>query len=404
MASVQQAYLAAGGTVVLTGDPAAPGVFRHRRLRFPAPQPDGRGGWKNATRIVELSAVGTGAEIDAAIASLHRTWVRDAWLVFRATPTSVLKQARIIDVLIKVEEYDPLLIATAGTVEVSITLTTDPHWLGVWGSWTPTLVAPEAAGHFDIPAAGGDDDALVDLRIYRNYATNGVFVGGQPAPTAGFQYADSYSGSSMETDNTWKRYPGAPAINALANRGRYIPLILSSYLGSVASSTGIRSAVSTLGYNITATIPDVTGTNRTRDTQGQLVELPRITLPSAGIPESINGDSFTTKHHIEVINDNMYYFYMLAVYRIPVDYAAIAYRGALGEGEGIVYHGDTDTIHIADADGIGGSIMAAADIMRPLRAAPGAVTRMVFGHTAESSSGNTYIAYRVRPRYLTAAG
>jgi len=47
---------------------------------------------------------------------------------------------------------------------------------------------------------------------------------------------------------------------------------------------------------------------------------------------------------------------------------------------------------------------AAADIIRPLRAAPGAVTRMVFGHTAESSSGNTYISYRVRPRYLSATG
>lgn len=396
-------YLAIGSVVVEAGSGAGP--YHVFEMQLPAPRDDGRGDFEPAVRIIRVRVTGAnpGAVSDS-VAALRRQCVRDNLITLQSATGRAMMTTRIRKAHVAEAEFDPLdrSVPDGPKMYLTLTLTTDPHWLGAWGAWTPTLVT-DPVGHFDIPAAGGEDDALVDMRIYYAYATNGIFIGGRPDPAAGFQYGDIYL-TSMETSNTWKRFPGAPAINALANRGRYIPILVASIAGDVASSTGIRSAISTLGYAITAATPDVTGSNRTRDTQGALVELPRVTLPSAAIPESINGDSFATKHHIEVVDDNMYYLHLKALYRIPVDYAAVAYRGPLAAGKGIVYHGDTDTVHIADADGIGGSIMADADIIRPLRAAPGAVTRMVFGHTAQSSASNTHVSYRVRPRYLSATG
>lgn len=406
MAQIDSAYLAAGSTVILTGNPASPGAFRQRDLRFPAPQPNAFGGWLNAVRVAELDVVGTGPEIDAAITSLHRACVRGALLSFKARSTSELRQSRIISAHIAVPDYDPSFIATAGAVQVTLTITTEPHWMPVWDPWT-TVASPTAAPyHFDVPAAGGEDDALMCLRLIPGIATNGIYVGGQPSPAAGYDYLDNTYSGTLAIDSSWKRFTsGAAAVNALANRGRHLPLAYT-VTNVVTTTMGIRSALVTAGHAIASTTP-VTGLDRIADTQGRAVEILPITLPGTSIPENINGDSFATTHYLEFTDDNINNVNLTAVQRIPLDYAALAYRAVSTAGVGIVYDGDTGCVHVADADGIGGTALTAADVIRPLRAAPNAVTRFVYGVASTTYPVNasiTALAYRVRRRYLSAMG
>ena len=398
-------HVSIGSLTLEAGSGAGP--YHITGMRFPAPAPDGRGGWEPAVRSIDVRITGTtDALLASNTAALHRACVRDNYINFRRDSTSPLLSSRIREAVVNEGAVD-LLNTLERKRYVTITLTTDSHWLAPWGSWTTITAPAPAPGHFDIPAAGGDDDALVDLRIIPGIAANGIIVGGWPNPAAGYAYSDTYSSSFEFGYPNWTRLPGAPAINSIANRGRHITVLYSS---GIATGVRVRSAISTAGYSITTAIPDVIGQERTRDTQLKAIELPIVTIPGSAIPESINGTSFTTNHHIEGIDQYGASISFGTVQRIPVDYAAFAYRGAthLPQDVGVVYSGDTDTLHIADVDGIGGSIMAGADIMRPLRAAPGVVTRMVYGFTAEAYTTayayTTKLMYRVRPRYLTAAG
>lgn len=394
-------YLAVGSLVIEDGSDAGP--YHPTGIWFPAPDPDGMGGYLPAVRRFDVRVTGTSAaSLATNTAALHQACVRDETLYFRASGSGNTRSCRIREASVVEDEVD-LLAALQFERTVTVTLTTDPHWLAPWGNWTTITVPAPAPGHFDIPEAGGDDDALMDLRIIPGIAANGIIVGGWPNPAAGYAYKDTYSSSFTFGYPNWTRLPGAPAINSIANRGRHITVLYSS---GIATGMRVRSAISTAGYAITAVIPDVIGRERTRDTQLMAIELPIVTIPGSAIPESINGTSFTTKHHIEGIDQYAESISFGTVQRIPVDYAAFAYRGDLPVDVGVVYSGETDTLHIADVDGIGGSIMAGADIMRPLRAAPGAVTRMVYGFTAEAytTAYTTKLMYRVRPRYLTAAG
>lgn len=404
MSEVVPAYLAAGTTVILTGDPAAPGVFRQRDLNMPAPQPDANGGWLGATRVIGLDAVGTAAEIDAAIASLHRACVRGEWVTHRATPTSEIRQTRIRRAHIASPEINPALLAMTGTVPVTVTLTTDPHWLAPWGAWTAISTPADAPYHFDIPAAGGEDDALVGLRLIPAVATTGIYVGGWPNPAAGYDYLDDGYTGSLVLDATWQTFSaGNSPVNALANRGQHLTLAYAASTNPITDAMYIRNNVWTIGYNY-ATPLAVYGLQRISPTLGLAVEAGRVNVPSSAIPEGINGASFTSTHLLQFTGTGT--VDLRKVQRIPLDYAALAFRTALAANKGIVYDGDTDTIHIGDADGISYAVMSGADVIRPLRAAPSGGTRIVYGLTATTYTAASIgtIEYRTRARYLSATG
>jgi len=92
--------------------------------------------------------------------------------------------------------------------------------------------------------------------------------------------------------------------------------------------------------------------------------------------------------------------------RIPVDFAAIAYRLAASGPLGLYYDADTDTPYVADADGIGPSVFEDCTINKPLRLRPGVTNRVVFGVLQGDTpvAGMTALKYRIRRRYLTATG
>lgn len=401
-------YLAIGSVVVEAGSDAGP--YHVYGMQLPAPSEDGRGGFNPAVRTIRVRVTGAnpGAVSDSA-AALRQQCVRDKLVTLQSATGRAIMTSRIREAAVVESDFDPLdrSTATGPKMYLTLTLTTDAHWLAPWGNWVTIAIPAPAPGHFDIPAAGGETDALVSLRLIPGIDTNGIYVGGQPNPAAGYDYLDdSYTGS-MEVGPTWTRYvTGAVNINALANKGRHLPLVYCESPSVVVSTMSVRSGVATLGYNIDGLAGLSEGLPRVSDTQGMAVELREVTVPSSALP-SINGDSFVFAHYIDFMDDNLPWVALRNVQRIPLDYAAVAYRAVSAAGVGIVYDGDTDCVHTADTDGIGGSVLSATDIIRPLRAAPDAVTRIVYGITAPTYSvaASLYtLAYRTRRRYLSATG
>lgn len=91
--------------------------------------------------------------------------------------------------------------------------------------------------------------------------------------------------------------------------------------------------------------------------------------------------------------------------RIPVDYAALAYRLSTSAAPALYYDGDTDVAYIADADGIGPAVLDKAEVIKPLRAKPGVSTTYVLATTHDDVAvGTASVTYKTRARYLSATG
>jgi len=400
-------YLTFGSLAIEAGSGAGP--YHVISMRLPAPDPDGFGDWRPAQREFRIRVDGANpVTVASNVAALRQSLVRGAPVTLQVAPTTVALTTRIRESSAVESEFDPLerSVSTGPKMYVTVTLTTDPHWLAPLPAWTVISSPIAAPYHFDVPAAGGEDDALLSVRFIPSIATSGIYLGGWPNPAAGYDYHDSVYSGSLSVGATWTRATtGASAINALANRGQHLPLLYSSGSG-IPASTAIRSALQTTGYAFPTAYTD-TGPARLSDTLGRAVELARVTIPGTAIPEGINGSSFTVTHFIEFNDSTLPTISPTAVARIPLDYAALAYRATTQANIGIVYDGDTDTVHIGDADGIGYAVMADADIIRPLRASAAATTRIVYGVTASdwaTSPTIGWLAYRVRRRFLSATG
>lgn len=92
--------------------------------------------------------------------------------------------------------------------------------------------------------------------------------------------------------------------------------------------------------------------------------------------------------------------------RVPVDYAAIAYRRTTAaDAPALFYDGDTDTPYSANATGIGPAVFVECEVIRPLRAKPGVATTYVLATThAANPVGTATVKYKTRARYLSATG
>lgn len=402
MASVEQIYLEAGGTIIASGSPSAPTAYKPVNMNLPQPQSNGAGGWDRAERTFHFDVTGTPSQISAATIALRRALSRGNILSFRRHAAATLNQSRISHATVHEPEYDPTKEATARTSRVVVVIATDPYWLAPWGDWTVVSVPAAAPNHFDITNPGGDTDALVSVRLIPSVATTGIYLGGYPAPAAGYDYLDGHD-ATLTLDATWKRFVSPfMSVSSRANAGRHLPLIHTSGSG-IPSTTRVRSVAKTAGYNMTAD-KEVVGL-AAPSVAGNSIELLPVMLPPAAVPSASIVADITAAHNIEMTDDNAPTVTLKSTCRIPLDYAAVLSRVTLPANQGLVYDGDVDLPFIADIDGVGYTLAGVGDVIRPLRAIPNGITRFVYGLTGTFAIGTVgTLAYRTRPRYLTAMG
>lgn len=395
-------YLAVGSTVLL-GDSNI--VYHLEEVAFPAPQPDGSGGYEPATRSIRVRVQGTtSAAVSASVTALRHQCSRGNLLTFQLDSASTVRTTRIREAYVVEEYHDPITwgLTDRPYTTLHITLTTDPYWLAPWGDWTVVSVPAAAPNHFDITNPGGDTDALVSVRLIPSVATTGIYLGGCPAPAAGYDYLDGHD-ATLTLDATWKRFVSPfMSVSSRANAGRHLPLIHASGSG-IPSTTRVRSVAKTAGYNMTAD-KEVAGL-AAPSVAGNSIELLPVVLPPAAVPSAGIVADITAAQYIEMTDDNAPTITLKSTCRIPLDYAAVLSRAALPANQGLVYDGDTDLPFIADADGVGYALAGVGDVIRPLRAIPNGTTRFVYGLTGTFATGTVgTLAYRTRPRYLTAMG
>lgn len=571
--------LAVGALVLENAAHTTP--YEVKSMRFPAPGPDGRGGWRPAVREIGIRVTGTDASsLDANVAAVHRACVRDALLSFAPSAAGTPRTTRIRDAVVAERDVDMLGIKSLERY-LTLTLTTDPHWLAPWSSET-TASLTAVPGTFVISDPGGEDDALVSMRVIASASARGLFLGAMPDAATGFNPIDDYGASGAGTADanaltgykvasmltaTMAAVGTAPAFDTNANRGTYIPIVRMDSNAASVATTAYRVVQRVTGNAISASTDVATASVTPRAVDLVATELERISVPSGGVPDletgsgwsaedalltqadasgsllvnagrgatgDLNGDLYfyqtyttavsvmltafeftvvtapttTTGWELQVIrvsdwtvlrtstvasmatgvhkvaftevetaDGDVYQFRVIApgaagfndescvidssassvyadgvagesfggdstkdltckVYgktrlgfnsysivqatdsadafkianldylvRVPVDYAALAYRLATSAAPALYYDGDTDVAYIADADGIGPAVLDKAEIIKPLRAKPGVSTTYVLATTHDDVAvGTASVTYKTRARYLSATG
>jgi hypothetical protein len=193
-------------------------------------------------------------------------------------------------------------------------------------------------------------------------------------------------------------------VNARANSGDHLALVRLAF--SVAGTAGIRNRVATTGYNISSgvNVDQSVATSLTAPTSATSVDTGIITLPSCALPTGTDGDGYTVAHNLLLTNTGGGTCTTSSVTRIPLDYAAVLARYSFSAATGLLYDGDTDSVFLADVNGAGAPLLSVASIVHPLRAAPGATTRVVVGTVGANAGAFDVLSYRTRPRFLTATG
>ena len=395
-------YLAVGSLVIEDGSDAGP--YHPTGIWFPAPEPDGMGGYLPAVRRFDVRVTGTSAaSLATNTAALHQACVRDETLYFRASGSGNTRSCRIREASVVEDEVD-LLAALQFERTVTVTLTTDPYWLDQWGSWvTVSGLVPGTA--FSIPAAGGDVPALLDMRVVCNATAGatGIFIGTKPAPGTGYAPTNTLS-------ETWSllEEPRPVTVTQTAdardNSGNYLSLIRLSF--STTGDASIWNRVRTYGYNVSSTVdadqkyPSAFAATIAQQT----VETGEITLPSCALPAGATGDGYSILHAIFIAKASGGTATFYRVTRVPLDHGAVLARYPFVQGYGILYDADTGMVFLADADGAGATVDGAV-VKQPLRAAPDAPTSVVVALTG-SPAQDTFglVQYRLRRRSLTATG
>ena len=397
-------YLAVGSLVIEDGSDAGP--YHPIGIWFPAPEPDGIGGYLPAVRRFDVRVTGTSAaSLAANTAALHQACVRDETLYFRASGSGNTRSCRIREASVVEEEVD-LLAALQFERTVTVTLTTDPYWLDQWGSWvTVSGLVPGTA--FSIPAAGGDVPALLDMRVVCNATAGatGIFIGTKPAPGTGYSPNHQQISTTGTLSGTSVEVLTAPdPMDARDNSGNHLVLIRLSF--STTGDASITNRVVTIGYQVSpmVTVDQKYPSTFAATTAQQTVETGEVTLPSCALPSGATGDGYSVDHNILIAKDSGGTATLYRVTRVPLDHGAVLARGTFAASAGILYDADTGMVFIADADGAGAPV-AGAVVKQPLRAAPDATTSVVVALTG-SPSQDTFgaVQYRLRRRSLTATG
>lgn len=391
-------YLAVGTLVIEDGTDSGP--YHPVGIWLPAPAPDGVGGHLPAVRRFRVKVTGTStATLTANTAALQQACVRDETLYFRASGSGDILSCRIREASVVEDEVD-LLGALSFERYVTLTLTTDPYWLAPWGDW----LGPQQGatwGYVSIPAAGGEVPALFSLRVVASVAKTGIYLGMMPNPGTGYDHIGDAvtSGTLSGSEST---VVAASTIDARDNMGQHLVLVEGTY--SAGGSASIRNRVVTTGSNISSavTVDQPVATAFTATTTKTVIDTGVVTLPSCSLPTGADGDTYNIAHNFRMSNAGGGTCTLAAI-RVPLDHGAVIVRRAFSAGTGLYYDGDTDTVFLADVDGIG-EPLGTAIVKRPLRVDAGAPTTLVFMATGTGSTLTDIFRYRTRRRFLTATG
>lgn len=301
-------YLAVGTCIVEDGTGTTP--YSVKRLEFPAPEPDGRGGWSPAVRTITLGIGGaTTAAVAANAALLRRQVVRDSVLYFRPPGATETGESRIREGRLAEDEVDPLRRVQSIDSRALFTLeiTTDPHWKLPWSTETAVSTVTTVPGHFDVTNVGGDDDALLWVRAVPTREGRGMAIGIKPEPGDGYSYLDDYSGTTdsnalttakatLSATGTYTAIGTAPSFDTNDNRGRHLMLARVDSTGTAASASTYKSRVTTTGNAISTTVT-ADGDHAHAATSNDLYgyELGDIQIPAGQIPSGDFGSGYAAE-------------------------------------------------------------------------------------------------------------
>jgi len=396
-------YLTFGSLTIEAGSAAGP--YHVLGMRLPAPDPDGAGGWRPAVREFRIRVTGANpVAVDANVAALRQSLTRGALVSLQVAATTVVLTTRIREAAVSESEFDPLERSVSGEPKmyVTVTLTTDPHWLAPWSAWTNVTVPAPAPYHFDITDPGGEDDALVSLRMATIPAGSSAYIGAMPNPAASYRYTDTFS-TTLTLTSSYQRITPAAALSSRYNAGRHAVIVYADPATTMPAGTSIRSYLRTSSYNMTS-VRGLTGASVATSTHPNQELIAPVTLPAHGIPSTNIVADLNTTHYLELMRASGGSIKIAKLQRVPLHYAALAVESPSVVAEGFLYDGDDDCVYYADADGVG-PFADVFTVIKPLRAVPSGVTRYVYGFvTASVDPTLGTLQYRTRARYLSATG
>ena len=304
-------YLAFGSVVAEDGTGTL--AYHVTSMQLPEPAEDGLGGFHPAVRVfgVRVSGADT-ATVTAAVAALRRECVRDNLITLQSASDRAILTTRIRKAAVVESEFDPLDRPSSGAAKMylTLTLTTDPHWLAPWSAET-TASLTAVPGTFAIADPGGEDDALVSMRAIASATARGLFLGAMPDAATGFDPIDDYGASGAGTADanaltgykvassaltaTMAAVGTAPAFETNANRGTYIPIVRMDSNAASVATTAYRVVQRVTGNAISASTDVATASVTPRAVDLVATELERISVPSGAVPDVATGSGWSAE-------------------------------------------------------------------------------------------------------------
>ena len=183
-----------------------------------------------------------------------------------------------------------------GMIEVLLTLTCYPYWVGPEVALTPATITA-APGTALVSGVRGEVPALTMLKVTHAQATTAIALGIRSAPSATFAagVVQDYSGTSnanakggavarLVTGTSYAPVTGAPALDVNDLRGRYVAWVRAAWsAGTTANSARVCSDVTGSGIAGATTVNGVV----TQSPVGATLEthpFGEVSIPAAEVP------------------------------------------------------------------------------------------------------------------------